>query len=281
MPYNEYEQSTHDSSPVELYRFYSDAFTEDYFYTSADEDVTYNGNTYKALERLQRSQPELTRESSAQTLEIFLPRDNPLAKRWLTYVPPRTVWLTVYRYHRSEPGSPEVVVFWQGKIRGAAWAVNDVTLQALPIDTAFSRNGLRVTFSRVCRHELYGSKCKVPLNSFLEVATISQISGNKLYSPAFTTFPSSSQPVPNGWWIAGFIENPATQEIRYITAHSGNEIEILAPFETLAVGSVVNVAAGCNHTAESCKLKFNNIVNHGSLFVYGPTENPFSVRIDQ
>ncbi|HNC58878.1 MAG TPA: phage BR0599 family protein [Leptospiraceae bacterium] len=280
MPFIEIEQSTDDAYPVELYRFYSTAFEEDYFYTSADEDITYNGDTYKALERLQRSQPELTRENNAENLEIFLPRDNPLAKRWLTYVPPRTVWVTVYRYHRSESGIPQVAVFWQGKIRGASWSVNDVTLQGLPIDTAFSRNGLRVTFGKVCRHELYGSKCKVPLNAFLEEATLTQISRNKLYSPAFTTFPSNGQPVPNGWWIAGFIENPVTQEIRYITNHSGTEIEILAPFETLQVGDVVNIAAGCKHDPETCRVKFDNIVNYGGLTLY-MGDNPYTIRIDQ
>lgn len=280
MPYIEIEGSVHSAMPVELYHIYSDAFTTPYFYTSADEDITYNSNTYIALEDLKRSQPELTRESSAQSLSISLPRDNELAKRWLSYVPPRTVWITIYRYHRSEVGSPEVVVFWQGKVRGVTWSVNEAFLECMPIDTAFTRNGLRVTYGGTCRHQLYGNKCSVPLVDFMKTATIVGISGNKIQSPDFVTVVDGVTPAPDGWWVAGFVENPTTQEIRYVTGHISTEVELLVAFETLQAGDTINIAAGCDHKATTCANKFNNIVNYGGLGLYVPADNPFLINLN-
>ena len=279
MSYIQFEQSDHGAEPVELYKFYSDAFTIPYFYTSADEDITYNGDTYTALKNLKRSQPELTREVSAQTLSINVPRSNELAKRWLMYVPPRTVWVTLYRYHRSEITAPEVVTFWQGKVRGVTWSSNECALECMPIDTAFSRNGLRVTYGGTCRHQLYGSKCQVPLVDFIKPATITGISGNTIQSPDFVTTVDNVTTAPDGWWTAGFIENPATQEIRYITNHSSTSVDLMVAFETLQPGDTVNITAGCNHKSTTCQNKFNNIVNYGGLGIYIPDDNPFTIKL--
>lgn len=280
MAYLDKELSESDAYPVELYRFTSDAFSAPYLYTSADESIIYSSETYDPI-YLKRSQPELTREVSAQQLELIVRRDLPLAKLWLQYVPPRTVWVSVFRYHRSEVSAPEVITFWQGKVRGVAWSGNEASIQCLPIDTAFSRNGLRVTYGATCRHQLYGLKCKVPLVNFIKTATITGISGNTIQSPDFVTVSDNVTPAPDGWWVAGFIENPVTSELRYITSHSNTSIDVLTAFETLQPGDTVNIAAGCNHIATTCDNKFGNIVNYGGLGLYIPEDNPFTIKLNE
>lgn len=278
MPFVQYETSDYMAFPVELYQFYSEAF-DTYYFTSADEDIDYNGNTYIAIEHMHRSQPELSDEINAQNLVITLPRDNALAKRWIAFVPPRTVWVKILKYHRSEIGTPEVVTFWQGKVRGVAFAGNEADLNCQPIDSALNRNGLRRGFGAPCQHMLYDSRtCKVPVNLFMKPAVITQITSNKLYSPQFVTVVDNLTPAPDGWWVGGFVENPTTQELRMITAHTGTEIQIIAPFETLQIGDTINVAAGCNHSAETCRNKFDNIVNYGGLGLY-IGDNPFIIKL--
>lgn len=280
MDFLEIEASTHSAKPVELYKITSDGFTTPYFYTSGVKDIIYNGDTYVALEDLSRSQPELSKEVSAQTLSITLPRDNELAKKWLRFVPPRTVWLTVFRYHRPEGAeTPEVATFWQGIIRGVTWSVNEASLECMPIDSAFSRNGLRVTSGIPCRHQLYGSKCQVPLGSFIKTATITGISGDVIQSPDFVTVTDGVTPAPDGWWVNGFVENTTTQEIRYVTGHVGTAVTLIVAFETLQVGDTINIAAGCDHKLTTCKNKFNNVVNYGGLGVF-LGDNPFTIKLD-
>lgn len=279
MNYIELEQSVHSAMPVELYQIYSDAFTTPYYYTSADENITYNSNTYIALENLKRSQPELTKETSAQTLSIALPRNNELAKRWLSYVPPRTVWITIHRYHRSEAGTPEVVVFWQGKVRGVTWSGNEAFLECMPIDSAFSRNGLRVTYGGTCRHQLYGSKCAVPIALFSKNITVTGVNGNKIQSPDLVTVTDGVTPAPDGWWVSGFVQASDLQ-VRYITNHIGTEIELLLAIEGLQAGDTLLAAAGCDHRPTTCGIKYDNIVNFGGLGLYVPSENPFTINLN-
>lgn len=279
MPFIQYEISDHQAFPVELYEVYSDAFST-YYLTSSDEDIVYNGNTYIATEDMRRSQPELSDELEAQNISVILPRDHELAKRWLSFIPPRTVWIKILKYHRSEVSTPEVVTFWQGKIRGVSWSVNEAELSCYPIDVALTRNGLRRTNGSTCQHMLYDPRtCKVPLASFSKTAVISQITGNKIYSPQFVTTTNGTTTAPDGWWTAGFVENPTTQELRMIVGHSGTEIELLVAFETLQVGDSITVAAGCNRSAEACRNKFNNIVNNGALGMFSPAENPFLIKL--
>lgn len=282
MPFLPIEISQASGYKVELYTFYSDTFATPYTYTSADHDVSHNTYNYLAIP-MRRTQPELSRESNSEVIDITLPRDNPLAKLWRSFVPPRTVWLKIEYLHISDSPTPEVKVFWQGKVRGVSWSVNEVNLNCHPIDTAFSRNGLRRKYGAQCQHQLYDpDTCKVPIDNFKYVATITGINGNVISSPQFGAFPDTN-PIPEGWFVAGFLEVPTTQEVRTIIKHGGSgntEITILSGIEGLTVGTVVNVYAGCNRNASTCRNKFNNIVNYGGVGLF-LGDNPFNLRLDQ
>lgn len=280
MAYLTYELSSSDGFATELYKIYSDGFDTPYYYTSADEDITYNSQLYKA-NLVKRSQPELSRESNSEAITINLPRTDPLVLRWLSFVPPRTVWVTIYRYHRSETGAPEVVIFWQGKIRGITWSINEASLQCAPIDTAFSRNGLRKTYSTTCQHFLYDPRtCGVPIGDFSKNCVVTAINHNVITSPGFTTTSDNTTVAPLGWWTNGFMQNTTTGELRFCVNHlsGGVDVEVLVAFESLNVGDTVFIAAGCDRKFQTCKLKFNNIVSNGS-FPFLSSENPFLIKL--
>lgn len=274
MSYLVQEKSESSGAPIELYRFSSDGFLDPYLYTNHGDDVTYNFETYTAIP-MSRSQPEHSQEVAHRELSIEMPRDNPLAARWISFVPPKTVWLTIYRFHE---GDSEVVVFWQGKVRGVAWNGNLATLSCQPTDSVFNRMGLRSTYGASCSHILYDDGCKIS-NVLYKIATaLVTVNGITLTAPAFATFPDTT-PVPNGWWVTGYIERPLNGDLRYITAHTGDTITILVGFEGLLAGEVINIYAGCNHTFSTCDIKFNNTDNFGG-FPFVPAKNPFEHRID-
>lgn len=281
MSFIQYETSDILGAPVELYKIYSDGFSEVYHFTSADENISYNGDTYVAVENLKSTQIGISEESLTQPLTITLPRDNPLALKWLTFVPPRTVWIRISSYHRTEIGTPEVVIMWQGKIRGVKWSLNEAELSCQPIDSAFSRNGLRRTYATPCQHLLYDSRtCKVPLDSYKKNATITAINGTTLTSPGFITLPDDTTVAPLGWWVTGFLQTSDLQ-LRMITAHTngGIDIEVLTGIETLSPGDTVLITAGCDRKYTTCLNKFNNVVNHGGLGTFMSADNPFTIKI--
>lgn len=275
------ETSKNLGYPVEIYRFESQFFSLPYTYTSHDEDIVYNSLTYSSIP-INRTQPEISDEYEAQSVSISVPRDNPLALLWINQLPPRTVWVTIERYHLSDTAPPEVYTMWKGRVRGVVWEENIASFTCQPINTALDRNGLRMYFSAPCPHMLYQpDTCKVPAVNFLETATVTNIDGLKLTSPQFGTFPDTS-PVPNGWWVAGFVET-TDGNLRYIVDHGGagnTEITLVAPFEgfSLSVGDTVNIYAGCDRKYTTCDAKFGNLVNFGG-WPFVPSENPFEIKI--
>jgi uncharacterized phage protein (TIGR02218 family) len=268
------------SSAQELYSFYSQSFSAPYRYTSGDTQYVYEGNTY-VREAISRTKPELSRENDAQNLTVYLPRSSPLASRWIAYVPPKTVWLKVFRFHNNDT-SQDVKVFWQGKVRAVAFTADNAEFSCQPINMAFNRNGLTYTFSSMCQHQLYGPRCKVDKDQFKEVVKVGAVSGSYIHSPDLGIFPSTSNDVPSGWWTAGFVERQSDGDIRYIINHGeeGNtRIELVQPFFNLQAGELINVYAGCAHNAATCFNKYNNIINYGGPGIYVPERSPFTGKI--
>lgn len=274
MSYILIESSETQGFPVELYRFSSTGFDQSYYFTSSQEDVVYNGNTYVST-YIKRTQPELTSEKNAQKIQVTIARDNDLASKWLFYSPANTVWLTIYRFHLSDIDN-QYKVFWQGRVRSAERLINEVQLGCDLIDSAFDREGLRRTFANVCFHMLYGTRCKVPKASFQNTGTISGVSGDTLSANTFANF-SDSSPVPDGYWINGYVER-SNGDVRFVVQHTGVTVTLLTPFEDMQVGETVSIFAGCDHAFVTCLNKFNNVINYGG-FPYLPSENPFTIKL--
>lgn len=283
MSYQEIETSYSSGAPIELYTFYSTAFNDPFTYTSYDEDVSHNGLVYASIP-IERSQPELSQEFAAQALSVKVQRNNELASKWINQLPPRLVWLKIERLHSSDGATPEVVVFWQGTVKGVVWESNIASFECEPLNNALDRNALRSWYSPICSYMIYNAgTCKVPAASFGQQATITGINGLTLTATEFGTF-TNSNPVPTGWWTAGFVE-AASGELRYISDHGGTGntvITLTTPFEggTVSIGSVITVYAGCDRKYTTCQNKFNNLTNFGG-WPFIPAKNPFAYPVNQ
>jgi hypothetical protein len=64
-------------------------------------------------------------------------------------------------------------------------------------------------------------------------------------------------------------------ELRMITAHSGNVVTLVDSVADLVVGATVTLWPGCSRTVNHCQNKFSNLANYGGL-PYLPAKNPFS-----
>lgn len=87
---------------------------------------------------------------------------------------------------------------------------------------------------------------------------------------------------PENWFRGGHVKT-SNVDYRLILSHNGNEIKLLAPFDTTSadVGDNITVYAGCDHTVtgpHGCKKKFNVVSSFGG-FPFVPTLNPFQVGL--
>jgi len=262
--YETFERSLAEGCPVECYRFVSGA--TEFRYTSADETITLATGAY-APEVVVRDSADFSQEDTAGNITVRLGRSNPVALLGVSYVPPTPVFLTIYRKHR---GDPETIIHWQGRV--VSWSFNgpEATLTCAPISQIFRRRVPAIAFESQCNWHLYGPGCTVAKASFKDSGTVSAVSGVNVNSAVAATRAS-------GWFRNGWLEI-ATGERRFIVDHVGDLIVLMNKLPALAVGTAIDLYAGCDRTEAVCSSKFSNLVNHLG-FPRVPTRNPYGGAI--
>jgi uncharacterized phage protein (TIGR02218 family) len=266
MSYESIETSRDDARPVELYEFrYSGQI---FYYTSGAEPIERDGRSYTP-EPISRSEVVSSTEAAAQELSITAPATLAVADLFRVAPPSEVVSVTIYRHHRSDPAS-EFAVYWQGRVLGAEWAGNEVTLSAESVQSSLSRLGLRRRYGAVCPHELYGPACRALRSHLLQTGVVSSISGSQIA----TTVVNEA-----GWFAGGYIEwdipNSPQSESRAVVSSTAEGVLLLSSFpRLLKPGLAIRAYPGCDHTLVACKTKFDNLDNFGG-FPYFPQKNPF------
>src|SRR5690606_27902645 len=268
MGYNNYEISEDQGSPVELYEFSFQGMT--YYYTSGESDFEYNTRTYTA-ESIGRTEIEETGDLPKNDLTLTVPYNFPVALLFRVAPPSDVVNLIVREIHRSDSTDNEAIVKWRGRVLNARW--NEDATASLVCEnflTSLRRTGLRRLYQRQCPHILYGAACGLANTSCAVSAQLTSGGGVSLQSPTFLA-------LGDNHLDGGYVEwekSPGSYERRAIRRHVGDTIEITYPIPGLTSLDTVTVYPGCDHTLDTCRSKFNNVVNYGG-FPYIPQKNPF------
>lgn len=269
MTYIANESGLQSGAPVELYEFQSGSTA--WRYTSADENITYNGVSYVSTP-LQRSNLDETAELNRLNLKITLQRNNPVADLFRIHPPGDVVSVVIKRLHRTDVDAQAVVV-WTGRVLGCEWNMGEVTLSTETIYTAIRRNGLRRLYQRQCPHVLYGTACTLSKDDFKATDAITSLAGRVLQiaAAAFQV---------DGYYAGGFLKwiDGATgvSDHRMIIKHVGSEITMISSVPGMFAGHVVDLYPGCDHTITTCNSRFNNKNNYGG-FTGFPDKNPFQL----
>ncbi len=171
MTYNAYEQSIHDSAPVECYKFTGSFRT--YRYTSADKEVTVNGEVYEPRPVSRKAVRAGTQEDENLAMELELPFDTPLVKDYAYSQAPPTLEVEVRRVHRGTSFATDWVLLWKGKV--SSWSVTGRHAK-VKIPSIFARalqgNLPNAYFQNPCNHVLYDGRCKVSPAAFTQSTTV-------------------------------------------------------------------------------------------------------------
>lgn len=277
MTYSAYESSAHDGAPVELYHF---SFGRgSFFYTSSDAPVMREGARY-VPEAIARTEIEHDVEDNSGTITVTLPHDNPVANLFRAHLPSSPVRLSIYRTHREDG---QLVLAWRGDVTASEFESYACRLTCQPISGRLGRQFPSTLFQSQCTHVLFSQTeylgpsafhpraaqrvgCNVKREAHRLTATLEAVSGLTLTSPVFAT-------KPDGWFTAGIVEFDSG-EVRHLTKHIGNTVEMAYPAD-VGAGAVVSAFPGCDGLETTCKSKFNNVINFLG-FNRVPTRNPYS-----
>lgn len=274
MTYAAHETSIEGGKPVEAYRFQVGATF--YYYTSAMDNVTIGAQTYTAL-GIQRSNTADGPDVRDYDFQVTIPTANPVAQLFTSTLPGVRVRLTVFRFHRDDTPTPEVITVFDGYVNGARFEkqLKECVLAARPTISAIGRVIPPRTYQSKCNHTLYDPlTCRVDDTDPAFRASAKSVSaqvGNVLMVTGLGAYAS-------GWFKGGFVEVVGAADYRQILQDDGaGNLRLLYPFATTP--TTVNVFAGCAHRIDVCKSKFDNVINFGG-FAFVPKKNPYNTGID-
>lgn len=262
MSYASRETSRSGGAPVECYRFVQGSSL--WLWTTADVPVVLPTGTYSPA-TLERGGIDLSAEEEGGSLELTVPRGNPVALLFRDYLPATPVSLTVFRAHRGEES--DVRVRFLGTVASVRFDGPSAMLVCQPLRSVFRRSVPGLRYQSQCNWSLYGTGCGVSPASFRDTVTIGTVSGVSVTSGDFAARAS-------GWFRNGWLELP-TGERRFIVAHVGDTVTLMNPLPALVPGAVVAAYAGCDRTEAACSSKFANLQAFFG-FPRIPTRNPHS-----
>lgn len=261
--YNAKETAT-KRKPVELFHFY-DNNTINGRYTSGDVAITYAGETWEPAP-LSRTALEYNTDFEASELTITLDYLHPEITRFISLNPPETVWVDVLKMHRDY--TTEADVIFVGEISTVIMKGIAAQAKVIGFEKYLNRPACVYRYQRVCNYDVGDpDTCKVDLDNYDASYTV-----NAESSDGKTLTLSGSGP-SNGAFTLGYIKNQADSERRMIVSHIGTEYKIRYKFSASVDGETCTLYQGCDKTIETCRDKFNNVVNYFG-FPYIPSDNP-------
>lgn len=265
MPYITTEASEQEGSPVEVYEFFM--ANKRYLISSGGvrDQVTFNGFRCESLP-ISRGQVVYTSDNQKSALDVVIPDDVTFARDYITKGNSNSCTLNIHRFHASDNTQGNSVVYWKGRVLGARFDDNHITLQCESVFSSIARAGLRQQYTLYCRHALFSSPCRLIRDNFKYPATLAEPS--TAFGVKLNGLPTNVLQDKPG--LTGGVMDDGND--RYsILSHSGQNIVLDKPCK-LNAGAAVTVYAGCNKTKEYCKDAMNNIENFGG-FSWMPLRN--------
>ena len=287
MSYSGQETSAESGQPVELYLFTQNLGSEKFTLTSGQEDVDFGGNLYTPA-NISRTSPKISKNSSSGNITLTFPRTHPYALRYIVGQPPLPDSVTIYRGHSSDGVDPEFVSYFAGEVQGVVFEGDLAKVSLTTIASRMQRSVPRRGFSWSCNHVLYDPLCQVSKEEYRVDAIVSSIDNDALDlsltdDPVWAGADLASKVASDPLFFHGGLISwsaPNGTQSRTIRAYdSGTHVATLSiPFQDIPLGATVTVYAGCSHAVQTCRDKFDNVINYGG-FPFVPTSNPFATGI--
>ena len=262
------EESISDSAPFELYEFVGTY--QNYYMTTDAIPHILNSFMFNPVAGMKRGGLKVgTHDDDNVDITIDIPIIEQIVKDYAFQTTPPSLSVTIYRLQRD---AGTYVAYWKGPI--ASITVND-EFATFRIPSKFGSilqgNIPNVYVQPPCNNVLFDELCKVSRVANSLDTQVTAIEGRNISIPSIGAF-------PNGWFIGGEVAIPARNERRMIVNQSGTVLTINYEFSRIAVGTSIQVTAGCDHSylgANGCP-KFANQRNFGGCpFVPGESNNVF------
>lgn len=273
------ETSVEAGAPIELYTITIGTELPPTRYTNNNIDITVDSLLYSAR-AISRTKIVEERSKKGDQINVTLPGDDALVRRYVSAPPGARVELELTQFHRTD-GAEEIITQFKGRILTVDFSDDNhkAILVVKGLTGALARTIPRFSYQGLCGHFHYDSRCKVSDTNpaFEKFLVVTAVSGKIL---TFGASPSAGS-FGSDFFQAGFIEFEG--DFRKVTEQGGvgdNDLTLMLPFTTSPINATVRVLAGCQlRIAADCRDKYSNVLNYGG-WPYVPLLNLFEKGID-
>lgn len=274
--------STENGAPVLLYEFTRRSVptisgvpvSVTWYYTSADRDYVFDGNTYLAVS-LEDDGIRQTGDPTNDDVTISLPASAAVPQMFAISAPSDLISVIIRQTHRDQT---DAFISWVGQISAVTRAKDAITAQinCIPANATLDRAGLRLAWTRGCPHDLYGLRCRAPANANYIAGVLTAVTPQGVSANEW----SALDPNDTGF-LGGFIEWLTPEgfaERRGIIHHFSPDsarLKVMGVVHGPAIGDTVWAFRGCNRTTDNCIRFFGNLTNYGG-HEYLPGKNIFT-----
>jgi uncharacterized protein len=250
-----------DSQPRWLYEIRQSLLVV-YRITGGDRDITWNGYTWKA-EQVASSEVGTSTNTNDFEVSLTLPIRHALCQRYLAQgSPPRQIVVTIYEY---QPELDDAEQMWIGYITSmSADFASHVASFRIPsrLTRSLQRKVSSITSGPECPHVLYGPDCRADDSTRKVTTTITSVDGRRVSVADLGPYIGDA-----GVFELGDLLHVASGETMTIFTQfgDGREMDLQGPLPELAIGEVVTLRLGCDHTRNTCRDIFDNMDNYGGL----------------
>jgi uncharacterized phage protein (TIGR02218 family) len=265
-PFLEEELSAARAAPIELFKFVGTYST--YRYTSHDRNISNSDGTYESIPISRNAVQAATQVQEELSIEISLPFNNALALEYVFDIAPPKMEVEIYRVHPYD--FEDTVLLWVGSV--LSFTVEDrIVRMKVPSVLSYLLNNPvpPPKYQSPCNWLLYDPvTCGVnpTSNSATRTVTVVNQTVITLDSSAF-----ADNDCAGGEMIVG-------NERRMIVSNVGPIFTVASPFSQITAGNTVVVRRGCDHSFQTCRVKFSNQDRYGG-FPFVPSRNPFGGRL--
>lgn len=267
MTYEPKEISREDGSPVELYTI--TLGSQSWHFTSGAEEIELDMDTYVPLP-VSRDAVTIGKQDLTQEVGVVLPGDHEFVSLYKLLVPASKAFLTIRRFHRTDD-DVQVIALFKGVVSAIKFEGNGATasIGVAPLTDNLNLTIPRYVYSSLCNHVLGDRWCTKNLDTqsspdmfaYKFVGNANTVERNRIIVDGLTT-----AAYPDNFFAAGKVVTAAGDQ-RLVTHSNGNNLFVYVPFfeGTALEGHNVTCYAGCDHSLDACKSKFDNVINYGGF----------------
>lgn len=258
------EEEASQRRPAELYHMWRDG-GEHWRYTSGDTTVTYDGEDYVPA-TLERSQVQYDSQLGIVTMTIKAAYLTDTILEYISTNPIEILWISIMKIHRDQDPLEADVIFI-GQIKDVSFKGIQASITCVGFEHFLKQAVPRWRYQLACNHNLFDSQCSLVKADYKVEAVVTLDATRTIISSA--TFGDSE--FGDGYFTGG--ELVFGVESRTIVSHIGFDITLMYKMKELEDNDTVDAYPGCDKRLETCRDKFDNIINSlGFLFI--PIKNP-------